>query len=77
MTGDEAAVRILLGGGTEAEKPARLTELAMTFGAITRGTVACPDCEHEGPHDSQLYDGEIEFCCAGCRLQFPAPEVTL
>ncbi len=73
ITGDEAAVRIMLGRGSRRQKEAKLAAVM----ANLEGCVPCPDCGHEGPHDEQVYMGVREFSCAGCGMQFEAPEVTL
>ncbi len=75
MTGDQAAVRILLGKGTEAQKQARLSRLARDLRAVTEGTVPCPECADEGPHDTN--QNGSEFLCNGCGMIFECPEVTL
>lgn len=75
MTGDAAAVRIMLGKGTAAQRQARLTKLARDLRAVTEGTVPCPECGNEGPHDTNE-DGS-EFMCDACHFVFECPEVTL
>lgn len=70
MTGDQAALAILLGKGSASQKQRKLTQLAQQAKARIEGRVECPECGSEGPHDSQLDEGREEFMCAGCGLSF-------
>ncbi len=74
ISGDQAAVRILLGQGTERQKQAKLTKLARDLRNLVECRFPCPECGDDGPHDLNVSD-DREAQCAGCHLNFEVPEV--
>lgn len=67
MTYDQAALKILLGRGTESQKQSALSCLAKHARGRLENSEECPGCGAIGPHDDNGMTGdERSLCCAKC-----------
>ena len=77
QTADQMALRIMIGGGSEASVERKLAALLKAVREQESGG-ECPACGHAGPHDDNGERGAYKtFCCTACGEHFDAPEVNL
>jgi hypothetical protein len=73
-TYNQQALGILLNTKISAkERQKRLSRLAKEAKNLQEGRVECPECGHNGPHDSNglpHQHDEHTLCCSGCGMQF-------
>jgi hypothetical protein len=74
MIYDQAAQKILLGRGTEAQKQSALARLARHASDRLENREECPECGDSGPHDDNGRTGEERsLCCRMCGNHWDVP----
>lgn len=70
-TYDLQALDILLSGGSEQTRKAKLATLAAQAQARIENRIECHECGSHGPHDDNGRTGEEKtYCCSECGNHF-------
>lgn len=70
MTFDQAALRILLSGGSEASRQRKLQALAAQARKVTHPE--CPNCGSTDCGDNGATGYQLSYCCNECGEQWDA-----
>lgn len=72
ISGDQAALYIMLGPGSAKAKQVKLTHLASKMREVVTNTMPCPSCDHTGPHEDNGSTRELTYLCVQCGEQWDA-----